>query len=799
MIKNYIKIAWRNILSNKLFSLINISGLSIGITCCALIYLYVQKETSFDLFHEKADRIYRINTTIHQPGTIHYYAPSSSMVAQRIQATFPEVSKVVRIEFSKRNISNGDKKFFDTKLAYADSSFFDIFTYPLLEGNKKNALTHPYSIVLTETAAKRYFGSEAAFGKTIKFSDTINLAVTGIIKDIPSNSHITFDGILSRTTLVDMNKNNGEWKDHLEKDWFYCSLFTYILLDEKSDYKILEQKINTVFTKEMTEVRKATGLSMDIRLQPLKDIHLKSQLEAEYKGVLPGNILYVYIFSAAALLILLIACSNFINLSTARSVNRSKEIGLRKVIGARRFQLVAQFLGESVIYTLIAGLISFVLLLVSIPLFNGLLETNLQMNFSVLWIYISIICVVGFLAGLYPALLMSSFTPIRSLKGSVKHGLTDIFFKKGLVIFQFSIAIVLIIGTSLILKQLDYIQSINIGLNKEHLVSFELKAGDTRRSEVIAKELSKHSDVLGVTVNGFNFKGISNLTLLPEGTPENEMTSCPVFSADENFIPTFQIKVVAGRNFSKDFSTDEQEAFIVNETAVKKFGWKTPKEALGKKIDWPFGKTGRVVGVVKDFNYASLHETIEPLLIHIFKPWQGLITVRLKGGNVSNSMASLENIWKKTATESPLKYSFLEDDFNSMYKSEKNLRNLLSAFTFLAIFVACLGLFGLASFTIKQRIREIGIRKVLGSSVSSIIKLLSKDFLKLVLVSIIIASPLAFYGIYKWLQGFAYKTEINWYIFFISGSLALVIAFLTVSLQALKAAKENPIKTLRTE
>ena len=799
MLKNYVIIAWRNLMHNKLFSFINIAGLAIGIACCALIYLYVQREISFDRFNKKADRIYRITSIIHQPNGINNYALSSSMVAKRIQANFPGVEQITRLEFSKRNISHKDKNFFDTKLAYADSGFFNIFTLPLIEGNPSKALIQPYSIVLTESTAKRYFGTEPAFGKTLQFSDSISLTVTGIMKDVPENSHITFDAILSRTTLTDMNKSNIEWKDQLEKDWFYCSLYSYILLDKKSNYKDLEKNIANIFNKETAEIKKATGLALDIKLMPLTDIHLKSQLEAEPKWVARGNILYVYIFSATAILILLIACCNFINLSTARSINRSKEIGLRKVIGARRDQLISQFLGESVIYTLIATIFSFILLLMFIPLFNNLLETHLQVNVDIIWLYCLIICCVGFLAGLYPAILMSSFAPIRSLKGAVKHGLSDIFFRKGLVVFQFTIAIALIVGTSLILKQLGFIQNRNLGLNKEHLVSLELKGEDSRRTDVIVKELSEHPDILNATVNGFNFKGLPNLTLLPEGTPENEVTSSPVFSADENFIPTFKIQLVAGRNFSKAYTTDEAEAFIVNETAVKTFGWKTPKQALGKTIDWPFGKRGKVIGVVKDFNFASLHENIEPVLIHIFKPWFGFVTVRLKGKNVSEEMNHLESAWKKVAVSSPFKYAFLEDDFNSLYESEKKLRNLLSTFTLLAVIVACLGLFGLASFTIKQRVKEIGIRKVLGSTSLSIVKLLSKDFLKLVILSLVIASPIAFYGISKWLQGFAYKTEISWYIFVIAGILTIIVALVTVSFQALKAARSNPIKSLRSE
>lgn len=799
MFKNYFKIAWRNLWKNKLFSFINISGLAIGVTCCVMIFLYVRNELSYDTYNEKADRIVRFTSVGFQPKKTDRFATTSSIMSQRIKASFPEVELAVRILPSGRTVSYQDKKFHENKLAYVDSTIFDVFTFPMLQGDPKKALTAPYSVVLTESAAKKYFGNEPAMGKVMKFSDSIDIMVTGIIKDIPVNSHFKFDCFISRSTMVDMNKNVPGWADGNELNWFNCNTYSYLLLKEGKDYKTLQPKINAFMEKEMADIKKNVGMWFNVDLQPVKDIHLKSHLDAEYKDSLNGDITYVYIFSAVAILILLIACCNFINLSTARSLNRAKEIGLRKVIGARRTQLISQFLGESLLLTFIASLLSVLLLFITIPVFNSFIGTTLSINLSVLWIYLLIILTVGILAGSYPSLLMSSFSPVKSLKGNVSHGFADIVFRKGLVVFQFSIAVMLIIGTTLILQQLDFIQNKNIGMNKEQMLAIELQPKEARKADVILKELSKNSKVLGATLNSFTFKGISNITLLPEGAAENELTASYVISVDENFLKTFGINLVAGRDFSKEFPTDVNEAFIINESAVKAWGWKTPKEAIGKKIEWAFDKKGKVVGVVKDFNFASMHNNVEPIVIHIFPQWFRYITLKLNTSDLTSTMKDLESTWKSIGTENPFKYAFVEDDFNTLYRSEQNMRSVLSVFTFLSVMVACLGLFGLAAFSIKQRFKEIGIRKVLGASVSGIVQLLSKDFLKLVLISILIAGPVAWYAMHKWLEDFAYKIDISWWVFLAAGILAALIAFATVSIQAFKAAVSNPVKSIRTE
>jgi putative ABC transport system permease protein len=799
MFKNYIKIAWRNLFKDKLYSMVNILGLSIGITCCVIIYLYVSYELSYDMYHEKASRIYRMTSAAHEPTKVDYFAPTSPIMASSVKENFPEVESIVRFQGSKRILSYNENKFPETKLIYSDSNLLDVFSFPVIQGQKRDALQKPYSIVLTESTAKKYFGNEPAAGKIMKLSDTINFTVTAVIKDIPQNSHFNFDCFLSRNTILELNKGDSSFVENNELNWFNCNTYSYLLIKPDVDIEKLKTKINTFMDKETADIKKESGMWMNMDLQALSEIHLKSNLESDYPDSRKGDITSIYIFIGTAILMLLIACCNFINLSTAKSINRSKEIGLRKVIGATRKQLITQFIGESLFFTIISSIISIGLVFLLLPSFNSFIGFDISVTSDTFLIYGAIIICVGILSGAYPALLMSSFSPIRSIKGHIKHGLMDVLFRKGLVVFQFAIAVALIICSTIVLNQLDFIQNKNIGMNKEQLLALEFKPQDAGKAEVILKELQQNPKVSQATINSFSFKRMSNITLLPEGTPANRMTSCSVFSADENFFNTFQIPIVAGRDFSKKYATDVAEAFIVNEAAVKEFGWKTPQAALGKKVDWAFGKSGKIVGVVKDFNYSSLKEEVKPILIHVFPNWFSTITLRLKTDDLTSTLAQIETSWKSIATNSPFKYSFIEDDFDSLYQSEIKMRTMLGTFTFLAILVACLGLFGLAAFTIKQRYREIGIRKVLGSSVNGIVKNLSIDFLKLVVISIIIAIPLAWYAAYKWLQDFAFKIEISVWTFVLASTLSIIIALITVCFQALRAAYANPIKSLRAE
>jgi putative ABC transport system permease protein len=795
MFRNYLKVAIRSLAKSKLYSFINVTGLSVGIASCILIFLYVQDELSYDRYHERSDRIFRLTEMLHLPKEDRPQAVTSPPMGPAVKQNFPEVEKFVRINGSIRYLSKDEKKFLETRLIYADSTLFDVFSYPMLEGNPKHALTEPYSVVLSETTAKKYFGKESALGKTMKLSDTIAVKVTGVITDVPTNSHFGFDAVLSRTTITDMRKGQPE------DNWFNNGYYTYLLLKEGHDYKKFEAKANEFIHKQMAEERKTSGLWYDFVVQPLTSIHLYSNTGSEFQP--NSDVSYVYIFSGAAILILLIACSNFVNLSTARSLNRSKEIGLRKVVGARRPQLTFQFLGESFLFAIVAGILAILIVKFSLPYFNDFTGKTLSLhinNIFFLLIYAGIIILAGLIAGSYPAFLMSSFAPITALKGAIRHGWKDIIMRKGLVIFQFTIAIILGLGTTIVLQQLKFIQNQKIGLNKDQIIEMDLKFADLPKGKTVIQELLKTNGVENASLTDFSFKsGISNIAMLPEGAAENEITSQSVIAIDENFLSTFQIELAAGRNFSPQFPTDDTAGFIVNEAAVKTFGWKTAKDAIGKKIDWGLGKKGQVVGVVKDFNFRSLHSQVAPLIIHIYPEWTRYVAVRIKASNVSETLKKIESTWKGTATNSPFSYTFLDEDFAKMYKAENNMQSVLTLFTSIAVFVACLGLFGLAAFTIRQRYKEIAVRKVLGASAANITRLISKEFLKLVLISSLIAFPIAWFGMSRWLRDFAYRVQIGWWVFIAAAAAAALIALITVSWQAIRAAVANPVKSLRSE
>ncbi len=796
MFKNYFKTAWRNLWKNKMHSFINITGLSIGITCCVLIFLYVQYELSYDKFNVNANQIYRLTEVLHLPKENNARALTSPPMAPVLKANFPEVLKAVRISFSQEYLSYQNKKIADKKIMYADSALFDVFTFPVIEGDKQKALIDPYSIVLTQSMAKKYFGNTSPIGEIMQLSDTIPLKVTAVVKDVPANAHFNFDCILSRTTINAINNNAPE------TEWFHNDYYTYLMLQKNADYHQLETRFSSFIAKQMGDVRKATGLYYDLKLQPLTDIHLRSNLNNEINP--NSDITYIYIFGAAGLLILLIACINFINLSTAKSVSRAKEIGLRKVVGAERSQLIFQFLGESFLFTLIAAVLSFISTVIILPWFNSFTGESLSLlnfiNSNVLIVFAGVIISVSLMAGIYPAFLMSSFSPVKVLKGPAKYEWRDIFLRKGLVVFQFTIAIILITGALLVYQQLQFIQNQKLGLNREQILEVTIPSSQFNKKDILLQAFAKNPDVVGASLTGFSFQQPVNvIATLPEGASDNEVSSVSSIFADDNFLKTFQIPLAAGRDFSKSFSTDVDQAFIVNESAVKAFNWKNNNAAIGKNINWGLGIKGKVTGVVKDFNYSSLHDNIKPLIIKILPDGYGFIALRIKPNDLPQTLASLSGTWKTIAAEDDFHYSFLDNDFAALYKSEQNLQRLLGFFTALSILIACLGLFGLATFTIAKRFKEVGIRKVIGASVLSILALLSKDFLKLVFIAVCIASPVAWFVINKWLQNFAYHINVSLFTFIVVGLSAMFIAFATVSFQAIKAAVANPVKSLRTE
>ncbi len=795
MLKNYFKTVWRNLQKNKLYSFINITGLSIGIAGCILIFLYIQYEMSYDKFNKNADQVYRLTEILHLPNEDNARAVSSPPMAPLLQAKLPDVLNTVRLSFSGRVLSHNQEKLFDTRIMYADPTLFDVFTFPMIDGNPHVALTNPYSVVLTESAAKKYFGNERALGKTMQLSDTINVTVTGVIKDVPRNAHFTFDAVLSRSTIFQINKED-------ESDqWYDNNYYTYLLLPPNYPYHLLEPKIKATIDKAMVKSGKETGLWYDFKLQPLTDIHLRSNLNSEINP--NSDITYIYVFSAVAIFILLIACCNFINLSTAKSIQRSKEIGLRKVIGAKRSQLIIQFFSESFLFAITAGVFAIVIILSVLPAFNSFAGKTLSLeyfnNTGLVLAYVLIVLIVGLLAGIYPALLMSSFGPIKAIKRNIKHTWQDILLRKGLVVFQYTIAIILIVGTVLVFRQLEFIQNQKLGLNKEQVLEIPIQNQDAPNDQTLINELRKNPSVIDITRTNFSFKNeLPTIATLYEGAASNEVSSQVTIIADENFLNTFQVQLTAGRNFSALFTTDKDEAFIINETAVKNFGWQTPQQAIGKQIDWGLGKKGKVIGVVKDFNFSSLHSTIKPAIVMMY-PYYDLVAVRIKPQNVTQTITQLKKAWDQTAKNSPFTYSFLDEDFANLYKSEHNMQSVLSLFTVLSIFISCLGLFGLAAYTAERRTKEIGIRKALGASIGGLTGLLAKEFLLLVSVSCIIAFPVAWWLMNNWLKEYAYRTTIQWWMFGLAGLAALLIALITVSFQSIKVAIANPVKSLRTE
>lgn len=795
MLKNYLTVAFRSFIKSKSFSLINIAGLSIGISTCILISLFVLDEVSFDRFHEKADRIYRVTELLHLPTEERHQVVTSPPMAPALERSFPEVLKSTRLNFSTRTIAYKDNKYEDTKILYADSAFLQMFTFPIVAGNPDKALIEPYSVVLTERAAKKYFGDEDPINKIMALSDTLSLTVTAVIENVPTNSHLQFDAVMSRSTLTKMM--NGEPEDN----WYNNGYYSYILLPEGYDFHKLEAKVPAFLDKEMGSDRK-TGIWYDLIFQPLTSIHLHST--AVFDIGPNGNIKYVYTFSAIAILVLLIACANYINLATAKSVNRAKELGMRKVVGARKNQLIAQLMGESFLVTLLAFIVAIAIVSAALPSFNILTGKHIDIGAlgrpDVLAAIVTIFLMISVFAGGYPALLMSSVSPLKTMNDYGRRGNAGNLVRKGLVVFQFSMSIILISSTIVIFQQIDFMQSRNLGLHKDQVMQIEMPFSVRSRSQVVRDELAKIPGVSAASLSSFSYADPpGNVIVLPEGAAESEMSSEATFVVDADFIPTFGIKLLAGRNFIKGNVADDSSSFIINEQAVKRFGWGTPADAIGKKLNWGLGKKGQVIGVVQDFNFKSLHSSIRPLIMHIIPDWYWNVSLKIEATDIPAVVKAVEVHWKELDPDFKFSYTFMDQDFQKLYKAEDQTRTIVGLLAILAIFIACLGLFGLAAFIAEQRTKEIGIRKVLGATAAGIITLMSKDFLKLLIIAFVIAVPIAWYAGSEWLTGFAFHTDVAWWIFAIAGGASATIAILTVSFQSVKASLMNPVKALRTE
>ncbi|THU34849.1 FtsX-like permease family protein [Niastella caeni] len=806
MFTTYFKIAIRCLLKNKVFSAINILGLSIGMAVCFIILLFVRDELSYDRFNVKANNMYRVVFKANVNGGKINESNVMPPVASALKNDYPEVKEVTRLRTlgNPRLLVNG-KLFTEASMVFVDSNFFNVFTIPLIQGDPNTALLLPYSIVISKAMAQKYFGNENPLGKLINRGKDKNnppFTVTGVFDKIPANSHFHFDLFGSMITDPDQKSDS----------WLSSNYYTYVVLPNGYDHKKLEAKLPRMVEKYMgPQIQQNMGLTLaqfrtkgnelGFTLEPLTKIHLFGNSNTEFEP--GGDIRYIYIFSAVALFMLLIACINFINLSTAGAAKRAKEVGVRKVMGSRKQDLIKQFLLESALITTFALCISAVLVQLALPIFNDLAGKNLSFGFqlkpmaalTVLGLLVSI------LAGLYPAFFLSSFKPIATLKGKFITQSNTYNLRSGLIVFQFFIAICLITGTIVVYQQMKFIQTTKVGYNKEQLLVLNNSWALGKNEPVFRDQLLNDPRIENVTISGYKPVGPSfynNALAYPEGR-DNQLLNALEYRVDERYIPTLGMQLVTGRNFSPVMQTDSL-AMIINETAARAFGW--GNSAIGKKIFREHTNRGNhvaytVIGVVKDFHFKSLREAITPLLM-VLHPETGLI-VRVKTKDIPGLLASMKQQWAAFKPEEPFSWSFIDELYNKTYAAEQKTGRILNIFTVLTILVACLGLFGLATYTAEQRAKEIGIRKVLGASVTQVTSMLSKEFLKLVVIACIIAFPLSYWIMHQWLLDFAYRVNLNAWMFIAAGLIAIIIALGTVSVQSIKAAMTNPVKSLRSE
>jgi putative ABC transport system permease protein len=815
MIRNYLKIAWRNLMKNKVFSFINIFGLSVGLTCCMLISLYIYHEVSYDKQHENGDRIYQLGTAFIDDGVEDRGGNTSAPLGRMLQQEYPEIVASTRIlqlfrdDKTLLQVKEDDgslKSFYEQKGLLADSNFFSLIKYPFKEGNPAIALTAPNSVVISETIAAKLFGKQSALNKTIRVSSSTNgdttFRITGVFATPKAPSHIDANFFLSFSggNMNSFANNNPSLANN--------NMFnTYLLLKEGADPKKLVQKFPDFINRHLAEQLKQMGKQRNYFMTPIAAIHLAGLGKGNTAG---GNKTTLFILGSIAVLTLLIACINFMNLSTANSVKRAAEVGVRKVLGAERTSLLRQFLGESLVMAMIALLFAAGITFLLLPIFENVAGKTLiipfQQKLMLGGMFILLALLTGLLAGSYPAFYLSSFKPIKVLKGKFTNSLAAISLRKGLVVFQFIVSILLIIASVVIADQMKFLRLKDLGFVKDQQVIIPLRTATAKSGiNTFKNEASGQAGISSIGA-GMAYPGIfhpQDWSMYPQGQTMANSKKVYINLVDNNFLQTLGVQVLAGRLFSEDFPADTLTRFVVNEETVKQFGFKSPLDAIGKwmAFDWDgHQQQFTIIGVVKNFHFKDLHENIEPFAFRMYNDAGfNYLVARSKGDNIKRSLAGLESTWKKLNPNEPFEYSFLDQDFQKNYEAEDRQASLINYFTIVAIIISCLGLFGLATFTAEQRTKEIGIRKVLGASVYGVVGLLSKDFLKLVFIAVLIASPLAWWGMNKWLQNFAYQTSIGWQVFAITFFIAIFIAFATISFQAIKAAIANPVKSLRTE
>ncbi|GAB4032912.1 ABC transporter permease [Spirosoma jeollabukense] len=800
MLRNYLKIAVRNLWRNKVFSGINVTGLAVGLASCLLLFMYISHELSYDDFQQKADRLVRVTMEYSMEGRVAKIPQTGTKVAPEFGRQFPEIESGVRMINREAVVLNGDRQFSEKRLVFADSAFFTLFSFPLLKGNPQTALVGPNVVVLSETTAQNYFGAVNPVGKTLRINtggSFRDYSVTGVVADCPANSQIKYDLLASFTTLSAAKT----------EEWYSSNYATYLLLRSPEAIAPLQAKIPGFMKTQFSKDEMSAGSYLTYNLEPLRQVHLHSDVEGSFEP--NGDLTYIYIFGSIALLILVIACVNYVNLATARAVERAQEVGVRKVMGAVQGQLFGQFIGESVIVTSVALLLALLLAGLMLPLFNTL--SDRQFSFAVwlkpgnLLLLLGIGVVVSLIAGSYPALVLARFQPIRVLKGQLKvTGVGQ--FRKGLIVFQFAITAFLITSTLLVRNQLSYIQQKKLGYSKDHVLMLPVDKQVLAKIRSIKSEFRQNADVQQVSLASESPVFINGgYGVRRANMPDGAYKMVAGLQIDEDFIKTVGLHLVAGRDITQidveqasvpDGDSLNYYHFIPNESAVKELGW-TPEQAIGQKIEMN-GRKGEIKAVVADFHFASLKQKIGPLLL--FPEMGGeVLLVKLSGSQLPNTLQFMESKWRTLVPDRPFAYEFMDEEFNKLYAAETRTGQIFSVFAFLSIFLACLGLFGLSAYTTAQRTKEIGVRKVLGASVASIITLLAKDFLKLVFIAILIASPLAWWAMNSWLQDFAYKITIDGWVFALAGLLAIGIALLTVSFQSIRAALMNPVKSLRSE
>jgi putative ABC transport system permease protein len=803
MIKNYFKIAFRNLIKNKVFSFINIFGLTIGLTSFLLIALYLFDEFTFDSFHKNANNIYRVVENKTTPeGKESKSAGAGFQVSEKAKASFPEIETAVRLAtFGRRNISNTENtNVFYEPFTTANPGFLITFDFKLLQGNRNTALSEPQSVIITEETAKKYFNTNDVLGKTLKIDgDSMPYKITGVLKNFPVNSHIDFNLLFSESSM-----SGDDFKEFVNSDWSSGAFTTYFLLHDKTDAHKIESKLNQLVAANQTNGSKDKSKFI---LQPLKNVHFYSS-DIEGREVRKGSIIYLYVFSIIALFVLLIACINYMNLTTAGFAKRAKEIAVRKVAGASRKTLVRQFISEAFLITVIALLLSLGLVEILLPYFNSFAEKKLTLGLQTdyrIWIGVAgVILIVGLLSGIYPALFQSRLKPVQLFKNKINIGKGNLSMRRSLVVFQFTLSIIMIIATIVVYRQIKYVNTKDMGFKKDQLVVVDINSRKVRSgAETIKAEFGKLASVQNVSVSSRvpgEWKDIPKVKVKSEKIQNTEGNDMYFLGVDDQFLKTYQVTLAKGRNFLPG-SLADSSSVMINETAAKELGITVP---LGQLIEIPGDESfkARVVGIVKDFNFQSLREPLAPMILGFQNnPVQSIdyFTARVTTNSMTETLAQMNAILHKIDQNHLFEYHFLDKQWDLFYREDHIRETILLIVAFLTILIACLGLFGLATYAAEQRIKEIGVRKVLGASISSIVAMLSKDFLKLVCIAAVIAFPVAWFAMNKWLQEFAYRINIEWWILATAGLIAAIIAFVTISYQAIKAATANPVKSLRTE